>query len=773
MRRKLGIIAGAALMLCIVGVVVTRFYLGTARSAEEGQRRLAGLDSTVTVWRDSLDVPHVWAHTTHDLFFVQGYLHATDRLWQMELMRRVAQGRLAEILGPGLVDTDRFLRTIGLWRAAGAQEDALPIRARDMLQAYVAGVNAYLATRSGALPPEFVALRIQPEPWTVRASLAMEKVMAWDLALYNDGVQLAGAIQKIGPARAAFLLPAYPDWGPDILEAPVPPAVPAPAAALLDAFSVTHASNAWVVGGQRTVSGKPILANDMHLALRAPSLWYLMALHGGGLDVTGMTLPGVPTVIAGHNRAIAWGFTNAMLDDVDLFVERPDPADPSRYLVPGGSEPFRVVAESLKVRGVDTALVFPVRLTRHGPVLENLSVPGPDVLAMRWAALDVSHSMSAFPDLDRATNWQQFLDAVSRFDDPHQNVVYADTAGHFGYVMGGRIPIRGDNRLPPTLPVPGWTGEWDWRGYQPFSSHPRELDPPSGYIVTANNRQAATPEAALISGHWEMPFRALRIGEMIRADSQVDAAAMHRMQLDVHDALADRYLERATAAFRAAQLDEPARDLGDWDRRAAPDSHGAALFYVWYESLRNRVRRELYGGNEGWLPRDAFNTVLDSARLLWLPKGGVARFDSLAAMAARDAVTLVRDQTWGDLHQVVAQHALAAAPALDKILNLNVGPAPGPGSPTTVNASQYSVARFPVRAAYGPSERHVVDMSDVDASGGFIIPTGESGLPFDPHYRDQWDTWLHGGLWLIPLDRQEARRRARHILVLQPESVIQ
>jgi penicillin amidase len=587
--------------------------------------------------------------------------------------------------------------------------------------------------------------------------------MAWDLALYGNAVELARTAARLDSTTLRGLQQPYPPWGPTIIE---PPPIPGPAALLLDALSITRASNAWVIGGTRTRSGKPILANDMHLALRAPSLWHLMALHGGRYDVAGMTLPGVAFVVAGHNRAVAWGFTNAMLDDADLFVERVDPADSTHYFVPGGSEPFTVLEERVRVKGRDSAVTTRIRLTRHGPVLPDVRGGAGEVIALRWAGHDPSRSFTAIPALNRAYDWPSFEAAVRDFDNPHQNLVYADTAGNFGYLMGGRIPARPEGRLPPTLPVPGWTGEWDWNGYLDFSLHPRAFNPAHGYVVTANNRQAGGAAAQLISGDWEQPYRAARIRDMILAGGPFDAADVHRMQMDVYDLMAERYRKVAVAAYSAAGLDSAAALLAAWDLEASADSRTAAIFYAWYDALRRSTRERLLGDG-GTLSRKAMNIVLDSGSLFWRPTGRAA-FDSLASEAAVVGWQVAAGRTWGELHQVVAEHPLAAVELLDRLLQLNLGPAPAGGSPTTVNVSHYGGTSFPVRAAYGPSQRHVVDMADPDGAGGFILPTGQSGIPFSDHYADQWPLWRNGGLWLIPLDRAKAQARTIRRQVLHP-----
>jgi penicillin G amidase len=764
-RRRRQLLAILAIAVVAVPGPGGWLWLRTSRARETGTIAVHGLSDYVRIDRDSLGVPQIWAASEEDLLFAQGFVHAQDRLWQMELFRRVADGRLSEILGPQTLETDRFLRVVGLGRAASAQDARLDPATRRRLDAYTAGVNAFIATRRGAWPPEFVALRFEPEPWTRRNTISVEKVMAWDLAPYGFSVEAARAARALGPERAALLMPDYPEWGPTILEAPLPLPPPAPATALLDALSMTHASNAWVIGGARTRSGKPILANDMHLSLRAPSIWYLMALHGGGLDVAGMSIPGAPYIVAGHNRAIAWGFTNAMLDDLDLFVEKFDPADSTRYLTVGGSEPFSVVRDSIRVKGRAEPVDLEIRVTRHGPILENIEDPqGRGLIALMFAGRQPSHTLDALRRFNAAVGWADFVEAVRNFDNPHQNVVYADTAGKFGYVMGGRIPIRGDGRVPPVLPVPGWTGEWDWKGYEPFDDHPAVLNPASGYVVTANNRQAAGPAADRISTSWEPPYRAERIRSMILEAKDLDVQAVHRMQLDLRDELAARYRGRASASAREAGLAANADTLDAWDLRASRDSRGAALFYAWFESLDALARRETFGEAAGRFPRTALDAILDGGPVPW---ANPVTIDSLSRAASRAADSIAAGRTWGEIHHVRAEHTLSASKVLDRLFHLDIGGGTGDGSPTTVNVSQFAAGSLPTLASYGPSQRHVVDMANVDDSG-FIIPTGESGNPLDAHYRDQWTMWLDGGLWPIPLDYAAAKPRTIHTLKLEP-----
>ncbi|MBW3552096.1 MAG: penicillin acylase family protein [Gemmatimonadetes bacterium] len=772
MRRVLPFLLGfVALVGVVAGAAV--LYVRTALPRTEGTLEVAGLGAPVQVLRDELGVPHIWAASTEDAVFAQGFLHAQDRLWQMELVRRAIQGRLAEVLGEPALETDRFMRRLGLWRAVLATLDAVSPAERRIMEAYAAGVNAARHADSGALPPEFLVLRHEPEPWRPADVLAVGRMMSFTLSSYSEAVAVARAVARLGPERARHLFPAYPDWGETILPAPGEP--PPLAVALVDAFSVAAASNSWVVSGALTASGKPILANDPHLGLNAPSLWYLVALHApgaDGLDVAGVSIPGAPLVILGRNRAVAWGMTNAYVDDADLFLERLHPADSTRYLAPDGYRRFELVAESVFVKGREEPVILSVRRTRHGPVIP-VDAPDSLVVSVQWTALGPGSQVAGILALNRARDWSSFLRAVDDLDDPHQNVVYADTAGHIGYIMGGSVPLRGDRRPAPVAPVPGWTGDWDWLGTLPFDEHPRALDPDRGFIVTANNRQVAEPVAELISGTWQEPFRAMRITEMIRnADRPFDDASTRAMQLDVLDLFARRYRDRAVDAAAIRQDTAAAALLRSWDLRASPDSRAATLFYTWVEILRRAAARDLYGGEAGYFTRASVAEVLEARRLAWR-EDGVGAYRDLARDAMKAAVPLADGRSWREANRVVHDHALGDVGALNTILGLHVGPHPHMGSPTTVNVAHYAFqvpARdFPFTTTAGPSMRHIADMGNLDAAGGFVIGTGQSGIPFARHYDDQRPLWSGGALVPVPLSREAVQRRTTRTLILEPQ----
>ncbi|MFO7894737.1 MAG: penicillin acylase family protein [Longimicrobiales bacterium] len=779
--RKIALVMVAGVLLVVIVVIAGLAYVRSGEQPRTGVETVAGITRPVDVLWTERAVPHVFAGSIEDAVFTQGFLHARDRLWQMELVRRAIQGRLAEVMGEPALSTDRFMRRIGLWEAARESVDSLSGGDRAVLQAYADGVNAAMDRWDGPLPPEFLVLGFEPAPWEPVHTLAVAKMMSYTLAAYSESVAVARALRQLPEDRVRWLFPEFPDWDATILP-PEPPATPPLAAQLMDRFSVAAASNSWVVHGSRTASGSPILANDMHLQLQAPSLWYLVGLHAPasdslpGLDVMGVSIPGAPLVIVGRNRAIAWGFTNAYVDDVDLFIERVDPDDSGRYLTPDGSRPFQVAAESIAVKGRDEPVVMKVRSTRHGPVLpvDDEAPSDDDVLALRWTAHEPTTVMEAVLRYNLAGSWSEFLAAADLMDDPHQNLIYADTVGHIGYIMGGTVPIRGDRRPATVIPRPGWTGEWDWTGELPFDEHPRAFDPPAGFVATANNRQTAEPVAELISASWLQPFRAMRITEMIvEHTAPLDPEAVLGMQMDVYDLYAERYTDRAIAAANAAGLDDVAERLGSWDRRAAADSREAALFYVWNETLRRGLARDLYGGPAPYFTRESATVVIEGRAVPWASEPE-ARYRELAADAMREAAEVAGDRPWAESNRAVHGHALGDVAVLDRTLGLDLGPLPHRGSPFTVNVAHWAFRSptddFPFLTTTGVSMRQVVELGNTEASGGFVIPTGQSGVPYSRHYDDQLPMWRNGDLLTLSLDRSAVEASAQQRMRLDPEA---
>ncbi|HEY7113097.1 MAG TPA: penicillin acylase family protein, partial [Thermoanaerobaculia bacterium] len=584
-----------------------------------GTLRVPGHAAPIRIETDARGVPTIRAQSIPDAMFGLGYAHARDRLWQMEFERRVGSGRLAEMLGKGLVPADRFLRTIGFRRSAEATEKLLSGDARRLLEAYAGGVNAYLAADS-ARPIEFRLLRVTAEPWTPTDSLVWGKMMAWDLAgNARDEIRRARFVEALGPEKAGQLLPLagseptilsssqWPDKTPAAGAATALPA--APWRPLGEAFDTLAAlglsrgeafgSNSWVVSGARSASGKPILANDPHLGLRVPSVWYLAALEAPGLHVTGATLPGVPGVIIGHNDRTAWGITSLEPDVQDLFVEDVDPGNPSRYRHRGDWKTFEERGETISVRGAADE-VLTVRTSLHGPIVTD-ALPGAgrlgNAVALRWTGLDPDpKSTEAFLAIGAARDWPEFLAGARELRASALNLVYADVDGHIGYAAGGAMPIR--PRANGLLPVSG-AGEDDWTGFLAPESLPNVLDPPEGFIVTANNR-VIPAEPYPYGSTWGEPWRAARISERIAEKPSLTPDDIAAIQADRVSLLARALLPdlRDTKPADAASRDALAR-LAAWDGEMAPDSVAAAMYAAWFVELAKMPEDELGGVPRG------------------------------------------------------------------------------------------------------------------------------------------------------------------------------
>ncbi|MFN2147690.1 MAG: penicillin acylase family protein, partial [Anaerolineales bacterium] len=613
-RRARALIIGLAIVLVIVIVVGLGGIYIVRRSfpQTDGTLQLPGLQASVDVFRDSYGVPHIYASNPHDLFMAQGYVHAQDRFWQMEFWRRIGSGRLSEILGPGALDQDRFIRTVGWFRTAQEEEKLLSDSDRAVLQAYADGVNAYIDSHRGKLGLEFTILgltgvKFDPEPWTPVNSLSWGKVMAWDLSGNRDSELLrANIITRLGLPALKELMPGYPADYPVIVSEALNEAT---LAAVPDSAFDLHAfgtgndlgSNNWVISGQRTESGKPILANDPHLGIQMPSIWYEAGLHCQpvGADcpynVVGGSFAGVPGVIIGHNEHIAWGVTNLGPDVQDLFIENVNPENPDQYEFRNRWEDMQIIEERIQVSGQDEPEVLRVRITRHGPIINDVIGGieqdwsyGWQPMALSWTALQPGTIVKSVLMLDRASNWDEFREALRSWDTPSQNFVYADVEGNIGYQAPGRIPIRaqGDG----TLPVPGWSGTYEWIGYIDFDQLPRSFNPEKGYIATANNAVVGPDYPYFLSADWDPGYRARRISEMIEAKEKLTVADIQAIQGDDMPLWAVDILPSILALAPSEPEQAQALDmLRAWDGQAVRDSAPAALFEAFRNHLITRV----------------------------------------------------------------------------------------------------------------------------------------------------------------------------------------
>jgi penicillin amidase len=738
---------------------------------ESGAVRVSGHSAPISIEFDAHGVPTIRAQSIPDAMFGLGYVHARDRLWQMEFQRRVGAGRLAEILGEGLLPADRFLRTVGFRRAAEASWKSLSAQAQRLIEAYALGVTAFLES-SSARPIEFRLLRVEPEPWQPADSLVWAKMMAWDLAgNARDEIRRARFAAAVGAEKASELLPiaasdptilADGDWRVPLTgnSSAMLPLVPGPWRSLDGAFATLDplgfggenlGSNSWVIAGSRTSSGLPILANDPHLGLRVPSVWYLASVQAPGYTVTGATLPGVPGVIIGHNGRIAWGLTSIEPDVQDLFLEEVDARDASRYRHRGESKPFAVRTETIRVRGRGEVSLT-VRSSIHGPIVTDV-LGGAETLdrpvALRWAGLDEGdRTAEAFFAIGTARNWSEFLAGVRLFRAPPQNLIYADVEGHIGYTASGAIPVR--PRANGLLPVSG-AGEDDWLGMIPSDELPRVLDPERGYIVTANNRVVSEAYPYSFGLNWDEPYRARRITERILEKPRLNADDVRAIQLDRKSLQAEELLPLLldTAPLDAASRDALER-LRGWNREMAPESVPASIYAAWFVELAKMPEDELRdvprGRTRGRFLINALRE--DSAWCDDVRTPAVETCAAFKATALENAVAFLKRTfgpdpstwRWQRLHHARFPHAVFdKVRVLRRFFDLDVGQG---GDSSTVN-----VGAFTQDGAFdmtdGPSYRQVADLSDLPRSR-YVHTTGQSGNVFDRGYRDLLPEWRAG-----------------------------
>jgi penicillin amidase len=774
LARWLGLgLLGLSLLLA---VVAGGGYLWLRQSLPQidGEIRVQGLKAPVTVVRDRWAIPHIEAMSLEDAVFALGFVHAQDRLWQMEFQRRVGAGRLAEIVGAAAVPTDAFMRTLGLYRRAAASIEHLSAPTRAWLEAYARGVNAYLATRSGPLPPEFLILRHdRVEPWTPADSLVLLRLMALDLGTnYRSELLRARLSTRLSEQQIADIWPGYSKDAPITLAALPAAAAPFPPAGVGSGSG--DGSNAWVLAGSRTRTGAPLLANDPHLALQAPGVWYLAQLKTPEQELVGATLPGLPAVVLGHNGALAWGLTNTGADVEDLFIERLDPADPGRYLTPDGPAPFTARDESIRVRGAPPVTIS-VRETRHGPVLSDLmpdaaTLFGADrVLALAWTGLaEDDRTADALLALDRARDWSSFVEAASAVGAPMQNILYADKAGHIGFIAPGRVPIRrqGDGRWP----VPGWGGEHDWQGWVPPAALPRALDPGDGRLFNANNRIVPETYPYLLTADWEAPYRARRLAELL-AGSDYDLAAFAAIQGDERSPLAEDLLPillRAPAASpaAAAAIDE----LKAWDRVMRPQGRAPLLFAAWYRELSRLIQADELGPlfSSFWGVRPEFMAEILTRRQVWCDDRTTPAVETCAEQASRALELALADLArrygpdraewrWGDAHPARMVHAaFGEQPLLAWLFNIEIATG---GGDTTINVGHFAPRdeEHPFASVHAAGYRGLYDLADL-ARSRWIAATGQSGNPLSSHYRDLTPLWAAGEY--VPMLRGEDVRGA-------------
>ena len=774
----------------------------------DGTLKLSGLTAPVIVTRDSLGVPNLTAANQHDLFFAQGFVTAQDRLWQMDMTRRFASGDLSAILGPEYIKTDTEQRILGLRPLAEQMAASLTPEDRARFQAYADGVNAYIAQHQKTLPLEFRLMTYFPYTWTVEDSMLVGLSMTEFLNHYEykKELQREKILAKLGPELTADLYvnsswrdhppgaeaqsienepPPDENSSPEEEEAPEKNQ-PRKRSSLMEEMQLLRlhstrssfaqdeiangdlrpGSNNWVISGAHTATGKPLLSNDMHLDLRMPNTWYEAHLTTGDYDVVGVTLPGVPFVIVGHNRRVAWGFTNLGPNVEDVYVEKFD--DRGEYLTPQGWKQPEHRKEIIRVKGKPEVNIDVV-VTRHGPIITPLLPGEKRQLALKWTAYDAASDGIPFFEVNSARNWQEFRAAFSKFAAPGQNVVYADTDGNIGYQATGHVPIRaaGDG----SLPVPGEDDGHEWTGYIPFDQMPSVYDPPSGIIATANGRVTPKDYPYTIAIEWIAPYRTQRIYKLLSANKKYTAADMLAIQTDVLSELdlycAQRFVYAIDHTPKASQRAKAAADLmRNWDGNMAIDMAAPTIAYYSRLKLEEMLLRDKLG--DGWESYHWFmkpvwlENVLTNQPARWLP-AKYASYNELLTAAVEAALSepgvpsALSTWTWGKVYKVDVRHPFWS--------NFPVLKRAGPGA-QPLSGDEHTVKQ--VRTHFGPSERFTADLSDLDHSTLDIV-NGQSGNIFDEHFNDQWDAYYHGRTFPLPFTQQAVQQMGVHHLRLEPQ----
>ena len=820
----IGIIA-LLLTLTVLGAVTVIWLVRAPFPKTAGTLNVAGLAGTATVHRDAYGVPHIYADTPHDLFFAQGYVHAQDRFWQMEFWRHVGLGRLSEMLGEDLVASDTFIRTIGWNRIAArtlAHYEAEEPEVMAILEAYSDGVNAYLAEHRGDLSLNLTILERVYEPWEIEPweplhTLAWGVVMADDLSgNWRDELRRAALIEAVGEDLTKMLLPLYPEDRPviapsgadgDAQPAPDPSAgAGSELAGGIDWARVSAnlvgqvpphgwafgsgsgiGSNSWVIGGALTDTGRPLLANDPHLGVQMPSIWYEVALHAPGWDVAGFSFAGTPGVVIGHNERVAWGVTNGAVDVQDLFIERINPDDPRQYAFEGEWRDVDVIEETIRVNGGE-AVTLEVLETHHGPIITNLRDDLDVPVAFQWtAAKRPSTLLKSILLLNQAADYRAFRDAIRYWDTPAQNMVYADVAGNIAYGLPGAIPVRrnGDG----LVPVPGWTGAYEWVGWVPFEAMPARFNPPEGFVVTANNAAVDASFPYLLELQWSDGDRAQRLVDLIetlREEGAISSEDVAATQLDSYSLLFESYRPVLTAL----RSDDPALQealavLRAWDGQMRRESTGAALWGLFFMHLQEATLADELGDEAGtYLSNRGAPRVLFH-RLAGAPDSPLWDDATTPQQETRDDILLralantldwfganvggaLQTWQWGDVHTATfVSNPLGQSGIGPVEAAVNLGPFPVDGDSSAVNANGWDFDE-PAAVTGHVSMRMIIDVGDFGRSQA-VHSTGQSGHPFHPHYGDLFKLWQAGLYHPMFWTAAQVEDAAVDTLVLKPE----
>ncbi|MBN1880767.1 MAG: penicillin acylase family protein [Deltaproteobacteria bacterium] len=790
----LGILVVLILIIC----VVTFGFFKSTLPEYDGEIAAPVLSDDVEIIRDSYGMAHIYASNDADLSFAFGYATAQDRLFQMDMARRAGGGRLSEVLGESLVPADKLFRTIRAETTLEEAFEAYDTEVQATIESFVAGVNFYIEHHEGPYPPEFLILGYEPDPFTPEDIMAIYFFLAWDqnYPIESELVH-ASVIEAVGEEMADELFVDFPPGCPTII----------PKGALyfssvtediLDAMTVVRetagitglpASNNWAISPEKSETGTPIFANDPHVGVGAPSMFYEAHLVTPTMNVSGSVISGLPAIVAGANEHVAWGVTNVSADDADFYLERINPDDPNQYEYLGRWEDMVVKTETISVKDSED-VTFDIRMTRHGPIIDDMNKydePEGYSISLRWVAVDFPNSPQFFYYANRAEDIEDIEKAVGFYKCFGFNFVYADDQGNIGYWMGMGIPVR--DGFTGGLPLPGWDGEHEWNGYLPTELQPHMKNPPSGWIATANNKTVGDEYPYYISANFATPDRYIRISEMMEEKEKLGVDDFKRMQSDTKVLLARDWVPLLLEALDGMELTETENRavelLEEWDYTSPPDSAAAAVFHAFLNNLVENIFMERLGedlykayvGNNKNIPFNSLRTMIDRGKSPWFDDPTTEEIEDMNAVFVKsfhEGVAYLeeelspnpKDWKWGDLHTVTLYHSFGKKSALLGRF-MNIGPFPIGGSIFTVAPTVYRVERsWEVTSSSGM--RHIIDLSE-NGDSYRIIPGGVNGNFMSPHYDDQAKMWVDYEYRPFVLEREKVEEDAVHTLVLKSE----
>lgn len=791
--RLILIIIGTLIVIAVIaGLILVRGIKHSAIPTYEGEINIKGITSDVTVFRDERGMPHIYADNEADLYFAVGYVMSEERLWQMDLIRRATTGRLSEIFGKDYVMTDLFLRSLNMTAKSKIvlkQEDPEIL---SCLESFARGVNSYITAAGNKLPPEFIILGYKPETWCLEDITNIIGYMGWDLAAENLFTDIFNyrLIKKLGPEKAEELIP---DWKADTgsvfpkfklnddqLKKALERISEMDKLKPLGIVSFSGSNN-WVVDGSRSETGKPIFSNDMHLGLSSPGIWFQMhQVIPGKLNVTGVAVPGEPFIVAGHNERIAWGMTNLMVDDIDLFAERINPENADQYFFNGEWRNMSVRNEVIKIKG-DEADTLVIKFTHHGPIVSDFRDIKDASLAMRWSGFDMSDELKSVYLLNRASQWDEFRNAISFFRSVSQNFAYADVDGNIGLNTGGGIPLRKGNG---SIIRNGETDEFDWKGYVPFDQLPFCYNPQEGSVSSANNKTVGNDYPYYIAFRFAVPYRINRIRKMLGEKKLFGIGDFKRMVTDQHSEYASLVIPYMLKLNdKIAEMSNPEKEalkeLTNWDYNMSKDLVAPTVLEFFTKSFEKNLLGDELGGLFDDLQTSIKEyyifKILTTGPDSWVDDVTTSEdenLDDIIFKSFKESIGLlsekygsdINDWKWGKIHKISLEHPLSSVKILNRVFKLS-SPLTGIGGSSHTVCPYYYEGEFKVTS--GASQRHIYNTADWDESYS-IIPTGESGIPGSEFYLSQTNTYLEVGFYRDLFSRQAVEAAAKYKLLLLP-----